>query len=694
MANVGAPKAQARGPKRPIQSKNPYANSAWQKYREAKGPRALHVKFQDGMAIRLRKGQPVDLRGRNLTDKHALEVLDKLRFGNWQPTFAYKEKQLDRLRELSTKRSGRRAPDLNLYLTYTFPKNVPMATAISLIESLNEVYLVYPSPMYEIATVNDYRNDPGNDTPWQQYLASESLGGIDAYHAWKKDGGQGENVNIVDLEFGFDPSHYELADTVFDFADDLLDPVFITENQNRIDHGTASLGIVAGDARGPGISGIAPKANKYFAPMSLGAAISLPFLVGDYCNDINDETLPYCGDLPSTMLYPLVTESLSSGDVVLLELQTPGPNYDQNHPGNNQFGLVPVEFIPAVFDAIRTLTLSGIVVIEAGGNGEQNLDGPAYTNSPHQPFLVQNGVRINDSWAILVGAASSGTTWATSAYLPGPDSHLTPTGIPRYYSSFGKRIDVHAWGDGVVTSGYGDLYDDDSSILFYTYSFAGTSSASAIVAGAATSLQGMFKHASAATMPNPDHFSSVLWSTTMRNLLQRTGVSQTPVNQAAINTPNSLEYALNLSGQYNLAPDANIGMRPNLQRAGDVLDLTEDDLCNMPIPAPHLSAPSGALTAQGNVKKVGISYPNNSVIASYRGVVDIVYTKDGSEPNCIPRLGNCDLDRVFAITQISDWRLGSQIMLPNNNQSKTVRARLAVPFACGTLGPETSAVYQ
>lgn len=56
--------------------------------------------------------------------------------------------------------------------------------------------------------------------------------------------------------------------------------------------------------------------------------------------------------------------AMSFADVLLLESQT-------NYGG---LSLVPCEAEPAVFDAIRLATALGIVVVEAGGNGGNDLD--------------------------------------------------------------------------------------------------------------------------------------------------------------------------------------------------------------------------------------------------------------------------------------------------------------------------------
>jgi hypothetical protein len=59
-----------------------------------------------------------------------------------------------------------------------------------------------------------------------------------------------------------------------------------------------------------------------------------------------------------------------------------------------------------------------------------------------------------------------------------------------YWSNYGSRIDCYAWGENIVTTGYGDLYrgtDDNSA---YTNTFGGTSGAAAIIAGTALIVQG------------------------------------------------------------------------------------------------------------------------------------------------------------------------------------------------------------
>ena len=129
--------------------------------------------------------------------------------------------------------------------------------------------------------------------------------------------------------------------------------------------------------------------------------------------------------------------------------------------------------LPSVFDAIQTAVAKGFVVIEAAGNGGVNLDQAACSGVFDRS--------VQDSGAIIVGAGQRPSN-----------------GLDRQregFSSFGSRVDLQGWGSGVVTTGYGDLYlasDRPADPAFwYTEVFSGTSSASAIVAGAVANLQGI-----------------------------------------------------------------------------------------------------------------------------------------------------------------------------------------------------------
>jgi len=123
--------------------------------------------------------------------------------------------------------------------------------------------------------------------------------------------------------------------------------------------------------------------------------------------------------------------------------------------------------VSEVYDAIKLATADGRIVVEAAGNGAQNLD-DAQTFGKRFP----SGKR--DSGAIIVGAGAA----------PGCTS---PARSRLSFSTYGARVDLQGWGECVTTTGYGDLFNGGVNSL-YTSRFSGTSSASAVVAGVAAAL--------------------------------------------------------------------------------------------------------------------------------------------------------------------------------------------------------------
>ncbi|XKH03984.1 S8 family serine peptidase [Kytococcus sedentarius] len=260
----------------------------------------------------------------------------------------------------------------------------------------------------------------------QTYRGPASEHGIEALAAHELPGGKGSNVAVADVEFGWTMDHEDVTQLA---REDALiangTPVF-----DYADHGTAVMGEIVGDENGSGVSGIAPEATAYVA------------------NAVSSEA----GYTPGAGI-AVAAEKLEAGDVILLEQQLQGCGGD----------MAPVEIDPAAHDAIRAATAKGIHVVEAAGNGAQNLDDPCYGG---EGFPGGRG----DSGAILVGAAAS----SRSGYTPGRRLG---------FSTYGSPVDVHGWGESVATAGYGDLQGGDATV-HYTDQFSGTSSASPIVAGA------------------------------------------------------------------------------------------------------------------------------------------------------------------------------------------------------------------
>jgi hypothetical protein len=141
----------------------------------------------------------------------------------------------------------------------------------------------------------------------------------------------------------------------------------------------------------------------------------------------------------------------AAGDIVLLELQT------------TQDG-APIEVEKPVWMVVKAATDAGVVVIAAAGNGANNLDGIPWG------FYASYG----DSGAIIVGAGTANAAHDKLAF-----------------STFGSRVNVQGWGQGVFTLGYGNTwgaYGGDNNQA-YEANFGGTSAASAMVAAAAVALQ-------------------------------------------------------------------------------------------------------------------------------------------------------------------------------------------------------------
>ena len=266
-------------------------------------------------------------------------------------------------------------------------------------------------------------------------------------------------------------------------------------------HGTAVLGEFSGDVNSFGVLGISADA--------VVSAVSI------------------FGGLGSAAAINAAAARLGAGDVILIELHRPGPRFNFA-ARNDQRGYIAIEWWPDDFAAIRNAVNRGIIVVEAAGNGAENLDDAIYQNpAPGFPAGWTNPFRRanRDSGAIVVGAGA-----------PPPGTHGRNHGADRSrldFSNFGALIDAQGWGREVTTAAYGDLQGGTNEDLWYTDTFSGTSSASPIVVGVAASLQGM---ARARGVP-------VLTPAQFRNCLRTTGSAQQdepgrPATQRIGNRPN------------------------------------------------------------------------------------------------------------------------------------------------------------
>jgi subtilisin family serine protease len=285
----------------------------------------------------------------------------------------------------------------------------------------------------------------------QKYLGPAPVG-VDARFAWTRPGGTGKGVHIIDLEWGWRFTHECLQQSCGLVAGALA------PDDN---HGTAVLGELTATANGFGVTGICPGARS--------STVSFP---DSYSQASYSEAIRIAAD------------RAKRGDILLLEVHRPGPNAN----GVDQHGFIPIEWWPDEFAIIGYAVDKGLIVVEAGGNGAQDLDDPVYNRRMQyfpdewlNPFNVANP----SSGAVIVGAGA-----------PPVDTHGRDHGPDRSrldFSNYGARVDAQGWGREVTTTGYGDLQGGWDRNQWYTDQFSGTSSAAPIVAGALACIQGMLQ---------------------------------------------------------------------------------------------------------------------------------------------------------------------------------------------------------
>ena len=292
-------------------------------------------------------------------------------------------------------------------------------------------------------------------TTRQSYL-DPAPAGIDARYAWTVPGGTGAGVRVIDCEWGWRFTHEDLTQNQGGVVAGTS-----TTDVGAVNHGTAVIGEISGDRNTLGITGIAPD-----------AVIS--------ASSFNDQSSPAA--------IVAAANRLGRGDIILLEIHRAGPNSPRRLQG--QLGFIAIEWWPDDFAAIRYAVNKGIVVVEAAGNGSQDLDDAIYSQRPAgfpaswtNPFDTANP----SSGAVLVGARRPAARHPRAR----PRADRSRLG----FSNHGARVDTQAWGREVTSTGYGDLQGGTAADLWYTDQFSGTSSASPIVVGALACIQGALRAA-------------------------------------------------------------------------------------------------------------------------------------------------------------------------------------------------------
>ncbi len=421
----------------------------------------LEVRFRENIPVRLRNGLPTVVRpGSTTMSIPALAALSA-RGITWERSIpSVSEQALEKMAEQAMrarKNSHRRDPDLNLYFRVRFDPTQSIDEVEAMLRAIPEVEKVYRVPKLFLPAAPDYTN-PNTTNVWQRYIDA-APSGVDARYAWSNNL-NGTGVRICDVEFDWNEFHVDLP-AVSNLISGHTDAGF------GDDHATAVLGQMGARDNGSGVRGIAYGSSFYFA----GAYVPNSFNVAN--------------------AIATAASRLSTGDVILLELQISGPN--------GTFDYVPVEWYEPYYDAIVAAVAKGVVVVEAAGNGSQNLDDPVYSsgNGGHYPFLP-----ANDSGAIMVGAGAPPS-------FPNPRSRLD-------FSNYGQTVDAQGWGFTVVTAGYGDLYPNEGKNHWFTANFSGTSSASPMVAGAAAVIQQAYRQ----------KFTNAAPPALVRQIIRNTGTPQ------------------------------------------------------------------------------------------------------------------------------------------------------------------------
>lgn len=425
-------------------------------------PTRIAVKFRDGLYVRLRNNALVSTNAQLFASSRSLFAA--LSAGKWERADAVSEGTIDQMRHRAEQRLGRPLPDLNLQFYLALPPGMDAATVIDRLNQLDIVDLAQPVPRPAPAPL------PPDFEPLQTYLlAAPSGGGI--FNTWTNYGVFGAGIRIADVEYSFNSNHLDLP-PVINLTPDAVDP--FDDN----DHGTATIGEMSALQNGWGTTGIGYNATYYFA----GAQYPSGYNVGSGIT--------------------AAASQLRAGDILLIEQSTWGPNSTQGvMDTGGEYGTVPVEWYEPYYNDIVMAVGLGIVVIETAENGGQNLDDLIYStgNGGNWPFLPQNR-----SGAILVGAGAS---------LDGSSTESSPLS----FANYGSCVDVQNWGENIVTTGYGDLYDAEGTNLYYTATFGGTSGATPIVVGEAALLQSIYQNATGRLLTSPQ----------IKTLLRNTGSPET-----------------------------------------------------------------------------------------------------------------------------------------------------------------------
>jgi subtilisin-like proprotein convertase family protein len=395
----------------------------------------LIVKFADDFMARADRRGSLTLTADHPGKVSALQSLAESLKLSFRPLNTASETAIEALRKRAASRTGTRQPDLSGIVEVLAANSSP-ATILSTARALHALEAV---EYVEIESIDAPPPPPAADiapaTPalvsYQTYRGQSQGIGVD--YVRDTHGIRGHpSLRFTDCEYQFNPQHEDLSGLVT--VQPGVTSMFSSYGDN---HGTASIGIIGAGENGYGVSGTIQNSQLFFYP-ELAA--------------MQDGSTQ---QRAATIIAALADSG--PGDIVMLEMQSVGPGGSY----------APAEYDISVWNAVKTGTDAGVIVVAAAGNQAPNVTRPENLDSSSWAEYRSRG----DSGAIIVGAGST------------TRSRLS-------FSTYGSRVNLQGWGSGVATTGYGNLMTcGDDPNQKYTDGFSGTSSATAIVASAAALAQ-------------------------------------------------------------------------------------------------------------------------------------------------------------------------------------------------------------
>ncbi|MCB1584230.1 MAG: S8 family serine peptidase [Xanthomonadales bacterium] len=408
----------------------------------------LVIKFKDSSRIRKEQGVlKITSRNISLEDRQEINSINNLLLAyDVRPQRlldSFSVLEIDQLMIDAQSKSRDLLSDLNSYFKID-SRLLSRRNLTQLTELLNQFLIVeiaYPDLKEMSLTFDGYIGNitlPGM-TPQlinhQKYLYPNPTG-VDLLFAWTQPGGDGKNSKVIVYDNSYNKNHEDLP------------KLFYASNSNDVDpaHGTAVLGILGAKNNKYGYKG-----GVYNSPLGFHRAATK---FGSHADSLLT-----------------AAKQLNEGDFIVIEVakqvNSLGFECDCNPTQANS---VPLEYFPAEFDAIKTITAMGVVVVSAAGNGCVDFDSPVF-----EGMFSENSL-------------SSGSVWVTASKADKKE--------PTCYSNFGQRIDFNAWGEQVAALGHvkaneSPIFDEGPNRL-YGANFGGSSSATPIVSSCLASLQSQF----------------------------------------------------------------------------------------------------------------------------------------------------------------------------------------------------------